>query len=237
MESIENKKKGESALKKFRGELLCEITGVKQVNAKEYIFLLNPQPPGLVLSVPKTVVQEWFPGKPLYLAISDCQLDVENIEAFQLHKKSIWKGTLQENDGSRISITGTLLPVQILPEIHRKVGNIWEKVIQLTVDYMEDHERAYDYVRQYLIRVLGEEPLQLKKHPFAVSSLENVTEAIRRMPQIQAVNKRLPTVEDLERWLCMHAVTALQKDLVFLKKGKLWFNLGSMIYAYLGILI
>ena len=224
-------------MKKFQGELLCEITGVKQVNEKEYKFLLNPQPPGLKLSVPKTVVQEWFPGKPLYFVISDLQQDVENIETLQLHKKSIWKGTLQGSDGSRIPITGTLLPVQILPEIHRKTGKLWEKVIQLTADYMDDQKRAYAYVQRYLIRALGEEPLQFKKHPFAVSSLENVTEAIWHMPQMQAMNRRLPTVEDLEHWLCMHVVTALQKDIVFLKKGELQFDLRNMIYAYLGILI
>lgn len=45
----------------FKGVLLCEVTGAERVNAKEYHFLLNPDPVGLTLTVPEVVVREWLP--------------------------------------------------------------------------------------------------------------------------------------------------------------------------------
>ena len=226
-------------MREFNGkELLCEITGMKKVNPKEYQLLLNPEIAGLDLKISAAAADEYwqkYGRSSLYLALSDYCPEVEKMEAMKLRGRNIWNGVVRKSDGAEIPVTGTVLPAEAFAVIHKQAGTLWERVIHNTADFLESRERANEYVARYLLRALRQDPLDFSRRRSSgcVSCLESVAAAIwMRREQAKSMGLRLPTSADLERWLCAHAVTALQRKVVFLKNGKLFYDIEKMELAY-----
>ena len=208
------------------------------MNPKEYQLQLNPEIAGLDLKISAAAADEYwqkYGRSSLYLAVSNYHPEVEKMEAMKLRGRNIWDGVVRKSDGAEIPVTGTVLPVGTFAEIHRQAGMLWERVIRNTADFHGDREKAKEYVTRYLLRTLRQEPLDFSRGRSSgcVSCLESVAAAIwLRREQAGNLGLRFPASADLERWLYAHAVTAIQRKAVFLKNGKLFYDIEKMELAY-----
>lgn len=219
----------------FKGVLLCEVTGAERVNAKEYRFLLNPDPVGLTLTVPEVVVREWLPQSRLYLFISSVDSNVENFDDHFPVSGGVFRGELHDEDGNCIRIIARLLPVEILPEIHKKAGKDWNRIIGMTMNYMKNFEKSCTFVEKYQMQVLKQKLQRLRNGRPCVSELSSVVSAMWRKPEFQLLNKRLPDEDDLKHWICEHAATAVDREIVILDHGAFKYDLELLIHGYLGV--
>lgn len=117
--------------------------------------------------------------------------------------------------------------------MHEKTANEWSKVISVTVDYIGDRQKANEFVEKYVKRILSLRPQKVFDERAGISSLENISEALRYV-YADAVEKgyRVPTTAELERWLWNHIVYAIRLGVVFLNKRELRFDIKKMLSAY-----
>ena len=224
-------KKGTRCMKKFNGCLLCEIKGYKKA-FKEYQVLLFPEIPGLEMKVSIDVVKK-YPGNTAYLLVMEANPSMVSIREKRLKKQLIWDGKIRQEGEETVLVSGTIFTNKSFVYMHEKTANEWNKVISMTVDYIGDRQKANEFVEKYVKRILSLRPQKVFDERAGISSLENISEALRYV-YADAVEKgyRVPTTAELERWLWNHIVYAIRLGVVFLNKRELRFDIKKMLSAY-----
>ena len=218
-------------MKKFNGCLLCEIKGYKKIS-KEYQVLLFPEIPGLEMKVSIDVVKK-YPENTAYLLVMEANPSMVSIREKRIKRVLVWDGKIRQEGEETVLVSGTIFTNKSFVYMHEKTANEWNKVISVTVAYIGDRQKANEFVEKYVKRILSLRPQKVFDERAGISSLENISEALRYV-YADAVEKgyQVPTTAELERWLWNHIVYAIRLGVVFLNKRELRFDIKKMLSAY-----
>jgi len=217
-------------MKKFNGCLLCEIKGYKKISSQEYQVLLFPEIPGLEMKVSIDVVKK-YPENTAYLLVMEANPSMVSIREKRIKRVLVWDGKIRQEGEETVLVSGTIFTNKSFVYMHEKTANEWNKVISVTVAYIGDRQKANEFVEKYLKSILSLTPQKAFDERAGISSLENMSEALR---YVYAVEKgyRVPTTAELERWLWNHIVYAIRLGVVFLNRQELQFDIKKMLSAY-----